>query len=128
MDDTLKIARQKGYVTTKMGRKRYFMNDLNSSNKAVKEFAERAAINAPIQGSSADLVKLAMINLFDELNKRQLKTKMLLQVHDEIVLEVPQEELEDVKALITKTMERSYELKVPLIADVSVGENWMKAK
>lgn len=128
MENTLKKVRQSGYVSTKLGRKRYFYNDLSSSNRAIKEFAERAAINAPIQGSSADLMKLAMIQLAETFKKESLKAKMLIQVHDEIIIEVPPEELETVKKLVKSIMENAFELSVPLIADVSVGKDWMEAK
>lgn len=128
MDLTIQKAHQYGYVTTKFGRKRYLDNDLKSSNRTIKEFAERAAINSPLQGSAADLIKLAMIDLYNKINSLNLKTKMLLQVHDELVLEVPKEELETIKDIAKNSMENVYQLSIPLVVDISTGKDWMEAK
>lgn len=128
MDSSVQEAHRKGYVVTKFGRKRFFANELSSSNRMIREFAERAAINSPLQGSAADLIKIAMINLDKKLKELKLKSRMLLQVHDELVLEVPKEELEEVKQLVKDCMEKACELSVPLVVDTCVGDNWMEAK
>jgi DNA polymerase-1 len=101
--------------------------DINSSNKNVREFAERTAINTPIQGTAADLIKLAMINIDAAFREKGLRAAMLLSVHDEIVFEVPQEELATVKDLVKEIMEGIWELKVPLKVNVVVGSNWAEA-
>ena len=124
MEETIAGAYEKGYVETIYGRKRYLANELHSTTRQIKEFAERAAINAPLQGSAADLIKIAMIDLFNKLNENNLKTKMILQVHDELVLEVPKNELELVKKLVYTAMELNQPLKVPLKIDVNVSESW----
>ena len=93
----------------------------------VRGMAERNAVNAPIQGSAADIIKIAMIRIQDQLKEKDLKTKMLLQVHDELVFDVYKPELEEVKVLITEAMENAFELKVPLKVDIGVGENWLEA-
>lgn len=126
MIDTVQKAYETGYVSTIYGRKRYLLDELSSSNHQIKEFAERAAINAPLQGASADLIKLAMINLQDELKKQNLQSKMIMQVHDELVLEVLNSELEKVQALVVKCMELNQPLKVPLKVDVAVGTSWLE--
>ncbi|MGD9581095.1 MAG: DNA polymerase I, partial [Vampirovibrionia bacterium] len=128
MDKSVLEAHKKGYVVTKFGRKRFFANELGSSNRMIKEFAERAAINSPLQGSAADLIKIAMINLYKKLNELKLNSKMLLQVHDELVLEVPKNELDQVKELVKDCMENACQLSVPLLVDICVGDNWMEAK
>ena len=104
--------------------RRYLADELHSSTRQIKEFAERAAINAPLQGTAADLVKIAMIDLFKKLNDNKLKSKIILQVHDELVLEVPKEELDLVKKLVTEAMELGQPLAVPLKIDVNVAESW----
>ena len=119
-------AQEMGYVETILHRERH-LKDINSANFVVKAHAERNAVNAPIQGSAADVIKLAMIKIDEEFTKQNLKTKMLLQVHDELVFEAPEEELETVKALIKKEMEAAYETTVPLLVEVGVGDNWLEA-
>lgn len=119
-------AQEMGYVETILHRKRH-LKDINSGNFVVKAHAERNAVNAPIQGSAADVIKLAMIKIDEELTAQNLKTKMLLQVHDELVFEAPEEELETVKVLIKKEMESAYETTVPLLVEVGVGNNWLEA-
>ena len=119
-------AQEMGYVETILNRKRH-LKDINSANFVVKAHAERNAVNAPIQGSAADVIKLAMIKIDEQLTKQNLKTKMLLQVHDELVFEAPEEELETVTALIKKEMETAYETTVPLFVEVGVGDNWLEA-
>jgi DNA polymerase-1 len=126
MDFCAKQAREKGYVETIYGRKRY-LPDINSGNAMVRGLAERNAINAPIQGSAADIIKAAMIAIHGELKKRSLKSRMIIQVHDELVFEVYKPELDEVKALVKSSMENVLKLKVPLIVEMGVGENWLNA-
>ncbi len=124
IDETLQTARAVGYVTTLLGRRRY-IPDINVSNQATRQAAERAAINAPIQGSSADIMKPGMIRAYHALKQRpHLKTRMILQVHDELVLEVPEPETAEIAALARDAMNQAFELSVPLKVDVSVGTNW----
>ncbi len=127
MEKIVAEARERGYVTTLFGRKRY-LPDIKSPNRVAREFAERTAINTPIQGTAADIIKLAMIRIDEEIRKRGLRTKMLLQVHDELLFEVPIREIEEVKALVRDKMERVIELSVPLRVNLAVGENWAEAK
>ena len=127
MENIVREARDKGYVETLYKRRRE-LPDINSRNFNVRNFAERTAINSPIQGSAADILKVAMINLDKALTEAGLSTRMLLQVHDEIVLEVPMAELETVKAMVKETMESAIQLSVPLIADENEGETWYEAK
>ena len=126
MDDTIKYCREHGYVKTLMGRKR-FIPDINSNNQTVVGFAERNAINAPIQGSAADMIKLAMINIHNRFSKMDIGTRMLLQVHDELLFDVPKNELEEITAVIKEEMERAMPLKVPVIAEAGHGANWLEA-
>ncbi|HID93748.1 MAG TPA: DNA polymerase I, partial [bacterium (Candidatus Stahlbacteria)] len=126
IDNTLKEAHEKGYVSTILGRRRYF-DEINSENVRTREFEERAAINAPVQGSAADMIKVAMINIDKEFNKQGLKTKMIMQVHDELVFEVPEEELDEVKDLVKEKMETAIPLRVPVVVDMGVGKNWYEA-
>ncbi|HFU4056008.1 TPA: DNA polymerase I [Streptococcus suis] len=127
METIVREARDKGYVVTIYKRRRE-LPEINSRNFNVRNFAERTAINSPIQGSAADILKVAMINLDKAIEKAGLSTRMLLQVHDEIVLEVPKAELETVKKLVKETMESAIALSVPLIADENAGETWYEAK
>lgn len=126
MAEQVTKAQEMGYVETILNRKRH-LKDINSANFVVKAHAERNAVNAPIQGSAADVIKLAMIKIDEQLTEKNLKTKMLLQVHDELVFEAPEEELETVTALIKKEMETAYETTVPLLVEVGVGDNWLEA-
>ena len=126
MDKSIAEAKEKGYVETIMHRKR-ILNDINSSNAIVRGAAERNAINAPIQGSAADIIKIAMINVHRELKKNNLKTKMLLQVHDELVFDVPKEELEQATSLIKREMENAVKIIVPLVVEANKGGNWLEA-
>jgi DNA polymerase-1 len=128
MDDTINFAREHGYVQTLMGRKRW-LRDINSANFTVRGFAERNAINSPIQGTAADMIKLAMIKLHEELKKRKFKSKMILQVHDELVFDALREEAEDMKPVIVECMQAAMFLphEVPVIAEVGGGENWLEA-
>jgi DNA polymerase-1 len=124
--DQINFARDNGYVETVLGRRRY-LNNINSQNSIVRGAAERNAVNAPIQGSAADIIKLAMIKIDQRINKENLKSKMLLQVHDELVFDVPKKELELIKNLVKHEMENSFDLKVPLIVEIGVGKNWLEA-
>lgn len=126
MEKSIEIARKNGYVETICGRKR-MLPDINSHNSVVRGYAERNAINAPIQGSAADIIKIAMIRIFNRFEKENLKTKMILQVHDELNFNVPENELEQVRNIVREEMENAWTLKVPLIADSGVGNNWLEA-
>jgi DNA polymerase-1 len=126
MSNLVDDAREDGYVSTVLGRRRY-LKDINSSNGVVRGAAERNAVNAPIQGSAADIIKVAMINIHKKLAEGNFKTKMLLQVHDELVFDVPKNELEDIKALVKTEMENAYTLNVPLDVEVGVGNDWLEA-
>jgi DNA polymerase-1 len=123
LEATKEQARKLGYVQTVLGRRR-FLPEINSSNRMVREAAERMAINAPVQGSSADIIKIAMINLHREMEKRNLKSKMLLQIHDELLFEVPEEEVGEMKSLVSELMPRAVELCVPVKIDIKLGKNW----
>lgn len=127
MSDIVAEAKEKGYVLTLLDRRRY-VKDINSSNFNLRSFAERIAMNTPIQGTAADIIKLAMVNMDKAIQEQKLESKMLLQVHDELVFEVPPHELDTMKALVPKVMEEAMKLDVPLRADVSVGESWYEAK
>jgi DNA polymerase-1 len=123
--ETIRLAAEQGYVETLLGRKRFFpdlKNERLPHNR--RQGLERAAINAPIQGTAADIMKLAMIHLHQRLNEDGYRTRMLLQVHDELVLETPDDEVEAAAALVRAVMESAYTLKVPLKVDVEVGSNW----
>ena len=126
ISNQISFARLNGFVETLSGRKRY-LKDINSSNGLVRSGAERNAINAPIQGTAADIIKIAMINIQDRLTKEQMSSKMLLQVHDELVFDVFKPELNKAIAIIKEEMEGAYELKVPLIVDIDHGFNWLEA-
>lgn len=126
MNRQIAFARQHGFVETMLGRRR-MLRDINSSNSVVRGFAERNAINAPIQGSSADMIKIAMINIHHELNNRGLRSRMILQVHDELVFDVWQEELAEVKALVEKGMKEALPLNVPVVVEMNNGSNWLQA-
>ena len=126
MERTVEDARDIGYTLTLMNRKRY-LPDLNSKNRQAREAAERIAINSPVQGSAADLIKLAMINLDREIAQKKLNSRMILQVHDELLFECPSEEEEVMRALVKKEMEEVMALKVPLVVDIGWGDNWNDA-
>jgi DNA polymerase-1 len=127
IDGIVAEAREKGYVTTLMKRRRY-LPDINSRNYTLRSFAERTAMNTPIQGSAADIIKTAMVEVFRQLKERRLATRLLLQVHDELIFTVPREELAEVKALVKECMEGAVELDVPLVVELKVGENWYEVK
>ena len=126
IDQQIHFARENGYVKTILERRRY-LKDINSRNAVVRGAAERNAVNAPIQGSAADIIKIAMINIHDKLNKGGYKSKMLLQVHDELVFDVYNPELDKVKTLIKTEMETAYDMLVPLDVDMDMGRNWLEA-
>jgi DNA polymerase-1 len=115
-------AGEKGYVSTLSGRRRY-LPDLNSSNRTKREFAERVAINTPIQGTAADIMKTAMLRVYKRLQQDKLTSKLILQIHDELVLEVPEYELETVSELLKNTMENAAQLDVPLTVNIHYGQN-----
>lgn len=123
LEATKEQARKLGYVQTVLGRRR-FLPEINSANRIVREAAERMAINAPVQGSSADIIKIAMINLYREMEKRNLKSKMLLQIHDELLFEVPEAEVAEMKSLVSQIMPHAFELSVPVKIDIKLGKNW----
>ena len=126
VDDTVARAHQDGYVTTLFKRVRY-LPDLKSKTPSVRQFAERTAINTPIQGTAADLIKIAMIRIARRLRSENLHSYMILQVHDELVFEVPEEEVDAMRALVREEMEGVTELAVPIVVDVKVGSNWNEA-
>jgi len=126
MRDQIDFARDNGYVSTVLGRRRY-LKDINSQNAIVRGAAERNAVNAPIQGSAADIIKLAMISIYNRLNEEKWKSKMLLQVHDELVFDVPNDEIESLKIMVKNEMENAFKLDVPLLVDIGIGNNWLEA-
>jgi DNA polymerase-1 len=126
MADTMNFARENGYVTTLMGRRRY-LRDINSANQTVRGFAERNAINAPIQGSAADMIKIAMINIHREFKALKLDARMTMQVHDELVFDVPNHEIEIVKPIILEKMKNAIKTEVPIMVEIGTGLNWLEA-
>ena len=126
MEKSKEVARQKGYVTTLFGRRRY-LPDINSHNATVRGFAERNAINAPIQGTAADIIKVAMIRIYERFKKEGIKSKMILQVHDELNFSVYPEEKDRVEAIVLEEMQNAFPLSVPLVADSGFGANWLEA-
>ena len=126
MEQSIEVAREKGYVETLNGRKR-MLPDINSHNSVVRGYAERNAINAPIQGSAADIIKIAMVRIFDRFEREGLQAKMILQVHDELNFTVPLTEIDTVSRIVKEEMERAATLRVPLIADTGTGRNWLQA-
>jgi len=126
MKESIDIAREKGYVETIMGRRRY-LSDINSANSVVRGVAERNAINAPVQGSAADIIKLAMIRIYDDFRDQHLKSKMVLQVHDELNFDVPLSELEQVKRIVKQRMEHVVDIGIPLTIEMNDAPNWLEA-
>ena len=126
MSSIVDMAMKNGYVETVFGRRRY-LPELTSPNMMIREFAKRAAINQPIQGTAADLMKYAMIECYNQLQKHNLKSKMILQVHDEIVIETLKSELDEVKAIVKAAMELNQPLRVPLKIDINTGETWKES-
>ncbi len=127
MDESVRKGHENGYVETLMGRRRY-LPELNSTNFNVRSFGERCAMNSPIQGTAADIIKLAMIAVDEKIRAEKLKSKLILQVHDELIIEAPEEEVEYVRALLRNCMENVMTLKVPLRVDISTGGNWCECK
>ena len=126
MNEQVDFARENGYVATVLGRRRY-LKDINSQNAVVRGAAERNAVNAPIQGSAADIIKIAMINIHRRMEKENWQSKMLLQVHDELVFDVPKVEVDALSAMVKEEMENAFSLEVPLVVEVGMGENWLEA-
>jgi DNA polymerase-1 len=126
MDESVLKAREKGYAETLYGRRR-FLKNINSSNRVVRQFEERVAINMPIQGSAADMIKIAMINIYNDLNKMKARSKMVLQVHDELVFDVHKDEVDEVTALVKEKMETAIPMKVPIEVETGIGKNWLDA-
>jgi len=126
IDNAIIKARKKKYVETLLGRRRY-LRDIDSRNFTLRSFSERNAINSPIQGSAADIIKLAMIEISKWIKKNEFNSKMIMQVHDELVFDVPKNELEDIKTLVKTEMESAYTLSVPLDVEVGVGNDWLEA-
>jgi DNA polymerase-1 len=126
MDSSVRSAQEKGYAETLSGRRRYLKN-INSNNRVVRQFEERVAINMPIQGTAADMIKLAMIKIHNELTKKKTKTKMILQVHDELIFDAHVDEIDKLLPIIKKLMENALPLKVPVVAETGIGDNWLDA-
>jgi DNA polymerase-1 len=126
MNDTMNFARENGFVQTLMGRRRY-LRDINSANQTVRGFAERNAINAPIQGSAADMIKIAMINIHREFKTRKFDSRMTMQVHDELVFDVHKNEIELVKPIIMENMRNAIKTEVPIVVEIGMGKNWLEA-
>ncbi|MGE5351148.1 MAG: DNA polymerase I, partial [Acidobacteriota bacterium] len=126
MEDSVLKARQKGYAETLLGRRRYLKN-INSKNRVVRQFEERVAINMPIQGTAADMIKLAMINIHEELTKRKTRTKMVLQVHDELLFDAHKDEIDELRPLIKELMENALPMEVPILVETGVADNWLDA-
>jgi DNA polymerase-1 len=126
INDTITTARSKGYVETLLGRRRY-LPDLNSGNQNIRQNAERQAINMPIQGTAADMLKLAMIEIDHAFTKQDLQSQMLLQVHDELVFEVKKKEEKEVRTIVEKLMRNAMKLNVPIVVEIGVGKNWLEA-
>ena len=122
----INFARENGYVETVLGRRRY-LRDINSRNQIIRGAAERNAVNAPVQGSAADIIKVAMINIQKIITNSKLKSRMLVQVHDELIFEIHKSELEKMKKIVKDEMENAFTLNVPLAVDIGIGENWLEA-
>ena len=127
MDETAESGKEKGYAVTLMGRRRY-LPELKSTNMNIREFGKRAAMNTPVQGTAADIIKLAMVRVDEKLREEKMQSRLILQVHDELLLECPPEEVEKARGLLRECMESVIELHVPLVADVHEGANWSEAK
>jgi DNA polymerase-1 len=126
MQNNIEFAKQHGFVETLIGRRRY-LRDINSANAMTRGFAERNAINAPIQGTAADMIKIAMINIHKRMKEERLDSKMILQVHDELVFDVHPSELEKLKVIVSKEMREALPLKVPVEVEMGTGKNWLEA-
>ena len=126
MDHSIALARENEYVETLYGRRRY-LKDINSRNAVMRSAAERNAINAPIQGTAADIIKIAMIEVANQITQHELKSKMLLQIHDELIFDVEPSEEETLRSIVEKSMSDASTLDVPLVVDIGVGKNWLTA-
>jgi DNA polymerase-1 len=124
MEDMIAMAREKGYVSTMFGRRRY-LPDINAKSNQARQFAERIAINTPIQGSAADMIKIAMIDIAGDI--KDMKSDMILQVHDELVFDAHKDEMDRLKKIVKKRMESAVKLKVPVKVDMGIGDNWLEA-
>jgi DNA polymerase-1 len=127
MESITEKAKEEGYVETLFHRRRY-IPELKSNNYMVRQFGARVAMNTPIQGTAADIMKIAMIRVLKEIKARELKSKIVLQVHDEMMIEAPEDEKEEIRKIMKDCMENAIELKVPLIADISEAKNWYECK
>jgi DNA polymerase-1 len=127
MESLIEEARKQGFVTTILGRRRY-IPEINSPDMRMRQFAERTAVNTPIQGSAADVIKVAMISISERLEKERLETMMTLQVHDELVFDVPKDELDAAYKIVKDGMEKVIKLKVPVEAHIEVGKNWLEGE
>ena len=127
MENTIAAAKENGYVTTIFGRRRY-LPELSSSNHMLRAFGERVSRNAPIQGTAADIIKIAMVNVFERLKKEKLDARLILQVHDELIIEADKSCAEKAAEILKEEMQNAAKMKVELTADVNVGENWYEAK
>ncbi len=127
MENIVKEGKDNGYVETILHRRRY-IPELQAKNFNIKSFGERIAMNTPIQGSAADIIKMAMVNVYNELKKRNLKSRLILQIHDELIIEAKKDEVEEIKVLMKDIMENSIKLDIPLTVDLEVGDNWYDAK
>ena len=126
MDDTIQFAREHGYVETLLGRRRY-LRDINAGNWTIRGFAERNAINAPIQGTAADMIKVAMINIHKQLSAQKMQSKMILQVHDELLFDVYLPEKEEIQQIVVSEMQNALPLQVPIEVSAGFGNNWLEA-
>ena len=126
MDHSITLARENEYVETLYGRRRY-LKDINSRNAVMRSAAERNAINAPIQGTAADIIKIAMVEIANQITQHELKSKMLLQIHDELIFDVEASEEETLRFIVEKSMSDASTLDVPLVVDIGVGKNWLTA-
>lgn len=127
MDSTIQFCEENGYVKTLFNRRRY-IKEISDKNYMMREFGKRAAMNAPIQGSAADLIKLAMIHIFERMRREQVKSRMILQIHDELIFDVWEDELEQMKSIVEEGMQQAMKLRVPLIAEANIGKSWYEAK
>ena len=127
LDAQVEFCKKNGYVKTMMNRRRY-INEINDRNYMMREFGKRAAMNATIQGSAADLIKIAMVNAYNTLIEKGLKTKLILQVHDELIFDVPEDEIDTMKELIPQIMSGAYKMKTRLDYSLAIGKDWYEAK
>ena len=126
MQASIERARRDGFVSTILGRRRY-LPDISSRSNTVRSYAERNAINAPLQGSAADIIKVAMVRIYDEIRRRGLRSRMIMQVHDELIFNVVPEEADELEAIVVKGMETAYSGRVPMEVAAGIGKNWLEA-